>query len=141
MIKIKDKKSFKVNNTANIKKYLNFNFSFITHDPDIINDDDVIKLFERMKFLSSEPYANMVFRYGKDKSKWFEKLSVDTISKDIPENFKEIFPSDTYSQYYVMRVYPSGKPKGSANPRIIGMMKDNTFYDFYLDWEGKLYDH
>lgn len=141
MIKIKDKNSFKVNNTANIKKYLNFNFSFITHDPDIINDDDVVNLVERMKFLSSEPYDMMVFKHGKDKTKWFEKLPVDIIRKEVPDKFKEIFPTDTYTQYSVMRVYPKGKPKGSANPRIIGMIKDTTFYIFYLDWEGILYKH
>lgn len=141
MIKIKDKKSFKVSSTTNIKKYLNFNFSFITHDPKIINKEDVINFFERMKFLSSEPYDMMVFKIGNDKTKWFEKLPVNNINKEIPNSFKEIFPSDTYSQYSVMRVYPKGKPKGTANPRIIGMIKDTTFYVFYLDWEGSLYNH
>lgn len=141
MIKIKDKKSLIVNSSDSIKKYLNFNFSFITHDPNIINNEDVVKLFERFKFLSSEPYAMMVFKNGRDKSKWFENLPIDSIPKEIPYKFKEIFPSDTYSQYSVMRIYPSGRPKGSANPRVIGMLKDATFYVFYLDWEGKLYNH
>ena len=53
----------------------------------------------------------------------------------------EIFPSQTNEKYDVLRIYPKGTPKGTANPRIIGMVKHSVFYVLFLDWDGKLYEH
>lgn len=141
-IKINDSaKDFKPCSLCNPKKYIKFNFSFISYESKNVNNNDIIKFYERMRELSLETFDMMIFKFGRDKSKWFETLPLNTIRKDIPEKFKEIFPSNTYTMYYVMRVYPSGIPNGSANPRIIGMLKDTIFYIFYLDWDGKLYKH
>lgn len=40
-----------------------------------------------------------------------------------------------------MRFYPARKARGSANFRIIGMIKHNIFYVFFLDWKEILYNH
>ena len=83
----------------------------------------------------------MIYEYGRDKQKWFEKVSINSIRKRIPSDFRELFPSETNEKYDVLRVYPSGVPNGTANPRIIGMIKHSVFYIFFLDWDGKLYNH
>lgn len=55
--------------------------------------------------------------------------------------FQRVFPSETNEKYAVMRVFPAGTPNGTANPRIIGMIRNTIFYIFFLDWEGTLYEH
>lgn len=126
---------------CNPKKYLKFNFSFICYESSKRKEQDIIKLWERMQWLSSKTFPEMVFEYGKDKNKWFEKIPFNQIKKDIPSKFREIFPTETNEEYSVMRVYTAGTPHGTANPRIIGMIKHTVFYIFYLDWDGKLYKH
>lgn len=129
-------------NNCNPKKYLTFNFSYINFEkPSQAKPQDIIKLWERMKWMSSDTIFNMVHKFGSDKSKWFESFQIKELRKQIPEKFREDFPTETNEKYSVMRVYPSGVPAGSANPRIIGMLKYNIFYVFFLDWEGKLYSH
>ena len=127
---------------CNPNKYLTFNFSYISHEkPKEPRNVDIIKLWERMRWMSSRPFNEMIFEYGKDKLKWFEALDIKQFRKNIPEEFRSDFPSETNEKFYVMRVYSAGSSKGTANPRIIGMLKRNIFYIFFLDWEGKLYDH
>ena len=91
--------------------------------------------------MSKSPFEEMMFTYKGDKNKWFETIPLNEIRKDIPKEFRDIFPSETNEKYYVFRVYPAGIPNGTANPRIIGMIKHSVFYIFYLDWKGKLYNH
>lgn len=129
-------------NNCNPKKYLAFNFSYISHEkPNKPIKQDVIKLWERMRWMSSETIYDMVYSYGTDKSKWFESIPINQIKKSVPDKFREDFPTETNEKYSVMRVYPAGVPAGSANPRIIGMLKHNIFYVFFLDWKGELYNH
>ena len=126
---------------CNPKKYLKFCFSFISYENDCSNEADKIKFFERLLWLSKSPFEEMMFTYKGDKNKWFETIPLNEIRKDIPKEFRDIFPSETNEKYYVFRVYPAGIPNGTANPRIIGMIKHSVFYIFYLDWKGKLYNH
>lgn len=142
-IKILDSNSqVKYCNNCNPKKYLTFNFSYISREKNVKPlNQDIIKLWERIRWMSSETIYNMVHNYGTDKSKWFESIPINQIRRNIPDKFREDFPTETNEKYSVMRVYPSGVPKGSANPRIIGMLKHNIFYIFFLDWKGELYNH
>ena len=94
-----------------------------------------------MRWISSETIFDMSHIYKTDKLRWFEQIPVNQIDKQIPVKFREDFPTETNEKYSVMRVYPAGTPPGSANPRIIGMLKHNIFYVFFLDWKGELYDH
>ena len=59
----KDKhQKIKINNdkkectNCNPKKYLKFNFSFLTYESECSNQQDIIKFYERMKYCCSEPY-------------------------------------------------------------------------------------
>lgn len=143
-------KKFKITDSANDfkpcilcnpKKYLKFSFSFISYESSSPKEQDLIKMWERMRFLSQDTYTNMIFTYRGDKQRWFETIGLNQIKKSVPSKFREIFPSETNEEYSVLRVYPSGVPNGSANPRIIGMIKHSIFYIFFLDWDGKLYKH
>lgn len=126
---------------CNPKKYLKFCFSFLTYETDCPNEKDKVKLLERLQWLSKEPFNEMMFKFGKDKDKWFEFLPFNSVRKEIPQSFRDNFPSETNETYSVFRVYPYGSPNGTANPRIIGMIKHSVFYIFFLDWKGELYKH
>lgn len=126
---------------CNPKKYLKFCFSFLSYESECSNEFDKIKLLERMRWLSQSPITEMTFKFGRDKDKWFETLPFNEIKKEIPREFRENFPSETNEGYDVFRVYPAGTPNGTANPRIIGMIKHSIFYVFFLDWKGELYNH
>ncbi len=126
---------------CNPQKYLKFSLAYISYESGEAKNQDVSKLWQRMRWLSREPYQNMIYEHGKDKKLWFETLPLTEISKEVPKEFREIFPSITNEKYSVMRVYPSGTPNGTANPRIIGIIRNTIFYIFYLDWDGKLYNH
>ena len=122
-------------------KYLKFCFSFLSYENNCSNDKDKIKFLERLEWLSKEPINEMMYKFGKDKDKWFEQLPFNKIRKGVPQEFRNNFPSETNEGYSVFRVYPSGSPNGTANPRIIGMIKHSVFYVFFLDWKGELYKH
>mgnify|MGYP001862897806 CR=1 FL=1 len=126
---------------CNPKKYLKFNFSFINYESSNKKDQDVLKCWERLRWLSSKTFPEMIFEFGRNKDKWFEKIPFNQIKKEIPSKFREIFPTETNEEYWVIRVYPAGTPAGTANPRIIGIVRNTIFYIFYLDWDGKLYSH
>lgn len=143
-------KKYKVNDSAKItmpcilcnpKKYLKFSFAFINYESYNPKNQDIVKLYERIRWLSQEPYEEMIYKFGKDKDKFFEKIPIKQIKKQVPLEFRKYFPTETNEVYHIMRVYPCGAEKGTANPRIIGMIKHTIFYIFFLDWEGKLYDH
>lgn len=127
---------------CNPKKYLTFNFSYISYESSRgPAHQDIVKLWERMKWMSSDTVYAMVHNYGSDKARWFEDINITQIRKSVPSKFRDDFPTETNEKYSVMRVYSAGTPSGTANPRIIGMIKHTTFYVFFLDWEGKLYNH
>lgn len=126
---------------CNPKRYLKFSFAYISYESSNPKEQDIIKMWERMKWMSQDTFTNMIYEYGQDKSKWFENIEIKQINKQIPSDFREVFPTETNEYYSVMRVYPAGTPNGTANPRIIGMIKHTVFYIFYLDWDGKLYSH
>lgn len=132
----------KICTSCNPKKFLKFNFSFLKEygQP---RQEDILKLFERLQFLSSEMYNVMVFKYQGDKKNFIEDIPVNKIDikKEIPSEFRDSYPAKTNEKYSIFRVYPAGKPKSSANPRIIGMIKNTIFYIFYIDWDGDLYSH
>ena len=126
---------------CNPKIYLKFSFAFVSYESSKPKERDLIKMWERMRYLSRDTYTNLLFEHQGDKSNWFENIPIKQINKQIPQKFRELFPSETNEKYSVMRVYPSGTPNGTANPRIIGMIKHTVFYIFFLDWDGKLYKH
>ena len=126
---------------CNPKRYLKFSFAYISYESSKPKDQDIIKLWERMKWMSRDTYQIMLYTYNADKARWFETIPLSQIKKQVPSSFREVFPSETNECYYVMRLYPAGVPNGSANPRIIGMLKHTVFYIFFLDWDGKLYSH
>ncbi len=125
---------------CNPKKFLKFNFSF-TREISIPAHKDVKGLLEKIKFLSGEEYLKMVFKYRGNKQNFIEKIPLNIIKKDIPQGFRETYPPETNEKYDVFRIYSAGTPNGTANPRVIGMIKNTIFYIFYIDWEGKLYPH
>ncbi len=127
---------------CNPKKYLTFNFSYITYEnPKTPLSEDVVNFFERMRSLSNDTFYNNMYKYQGNKANWFENININQIKKDIPTEFRKDFPTETNEKYSVLRIYPAGRPNGSANPRIIGMIKHNIFYVFFLDWKGELYKH
>ncbi len=141
-IKVNDSSSaLKPCTLCNPRKYLKFSFAYISYESYSPKEQDIIKMWERMRWMSAEPFVNMVFKYGKDKSKWFENIPLSKIKKNVPSKFREEFCSVTNETYAVMRVFPSGTPNGTSNPRIIGMIKNTIFYIFFLDWKGELYNH
>ena len=146
---MKNDKQIKINDPAsnnkkcincNPQQYLKFCFSFAKEFSEPKREDKE-HLLDRLVWLSQDKYYDMLMKYRADKSKWFETINIDQIKKDVPRDFREIFPSETNEKYQVLRIYPSGTPKGSANPRVIGMIKHCIFYIFYIDWDGKLYSH
>lgn len=145
--KTKDKSTIKIQenvtkycNYCNPKQYLKFNFSFCKENGEPAKND-ISKLFERIKFLSKERYRMMVINYQGDKKKFIEDIRTNKINLNIPNGFRQIYPTETNEKYSIFRVYPAGKPNGTANPRIIGMIKNTIFYVFYIDWKGDMYSH
>lgn len=141
--KIKIKNNVKKECTlCNPQKYLKFNFSFATEygEP---TSNDICQFFEKLKFLSSEMYSIMIYKYSGNKSSFIEEISTKQldIKKQIPTGFRDIFPVETNEKYAIFRLYSAGKPSGSGNSRIIGMIKNTIFYIFYIDWKGTLYKH
>lgn len=132
----------KICTSCNPRKFLKFNFSFLTEygQP---SQEDVYQLFKRMQFLSSEMYKVMLFKYQGNKKTFIEEVPINKIDirKEIPSNFRDSYPAETNEKYSIFRIYPAGTPKGSANPRIIGMIKNTIFYIFFIDWAGDLYNH
>lgn len=143
-LKIRREESIRYCNNCNPKKYLKFNFSFLSENGDSATKD-AITLVERLTFLSEEPYLQMMYKYQGDKKKFIEDIPVTKIhikgNKGIPPKFREIYPTETNEKYSIFRIYPAGKPNGTANPRIIGMIKNTIFYVFYIDWKGNMYSH
>lgn len=142
-IKLKNKSNVKIKecNLCNPTKYLKIDFSFISHESNSVKNEDIINAWNRLRFISSKPYYVMQIEFSGNKGTFFEAIPTNLIKKDIPTKFRDFFPSETNEVFNVLRVYPSGRPSGSANPRIIGMIKHHVFYIFYLDWDGKLYKH
>lgn len=132
----------KICTSCNPKKFLKFNFSFLK-EYGKSKQEDVIQLFERFQLLSSDMYSVMIYKYQGNKKSFIEDIPVNKldIKKEIPKDFRDIYPAETNEKYSIFRVYPSGKPSGTANPRVIGMIKNTIFYIFYIDWDGSLYKH
>lgn len=131
---------FKICNNCNPKKYLKFNF---TYCKEIGNPamDDAYSLITRMQFLSNELYTVMIYKFQGNKKTFIEDISVDKINISIPSKFRDDFPIQTNEKISIFRIYPAGKPNGTANPRVIGMIRQTIFYVFYIDWKGIMYSH
>lgn len=127
-------------NNCNPKKYLKFNFSFC-RDIGEGTINDYKQLIERIKFLSSDIYSIMIIKYQGKKAQFIEQIPLKEVRKDVPQEFRNIFPAETNEKYDVFRLYPSGTSKGSGNTRIVGMIKNTIFYVLFIDWTGKLYKH
>lgn len=131
---------FKICNNCNPKRYLKFNFTYCKEKGKPAQEDSY-NLIKRMQFLSSELYNILLYKYSGNKKTFIEEISIDKINIKIPEKFREENPIQTNEKISIFRIFPSGKPKGTANPRIIGMIKNTIFYVFYIDWTGDLYKH
>ena len=125
---------------CNMMKYMTFNFSFAKEIGQPAQKD-LRALLDKMSFLSKEQYSIMLYRYINRKQQFIEKIDVNQINKTIPDEFKTLFFPEISSKFDVFRIYSAGTPKGTVNPRVIGMLKKTVFYVFYIDWQGKIYDH
>ena len=130
---------------CNPKKFLKFNFSF-AKDYGTPTNEDILHFFERIKKFSSKPYEILIYENQGNKKQFLEEIKCSEMKwkkgeKQIPTEFREFFPSETNEKFAIFRVYPAGKPNGTANPRIIGMIKHTIFYIFYFDWNGEIYEH
>ncbi len=132
----------KICNYCNPQKFLKFNFTFAKENGNP-SSKDAIKLLERLQFLSSKMYAVMIIEYQGDKKNFIEEIPIKKLNLKggIPREFRDIHPAETNEKYAIFRLYPAGSPPGTANPRIIGMIKNTIFYIFYIDWKGTLYKH
>lgn len=143
--KIKVNSGIKECSNCNPKRYLKFNFSFLNYEGECTNPQDIVKFYERMKYCCSEPYFVLQVKHQGDKKIFFESVPVKHMSwkkkKEIPDEFRNFFPVETNEKFDILRVYPAGTPNGTANPRIIGMIKNTIFYIFFIDWKGELYNH
>ena len=140
--KISNKTSPKICTFCNPQKFLKFNFSFVKENG-APSPEDAIQLLDRLQFLSSEMYKVMIIKYQGNKRNFIEEIPVKDLKLKggIPQKFREIYPTETNEKYSIFRIYPAGTPSGTANPRIIGMIKNTIFYVFYIDWIGNLYKH
>ena len=137
--KIRDN-NFKICNNCNPKKYLKFNFSFCKEIGEPAQKDTYF-LLKRLLFLSEELYTVMIYKYQGNKKTFIEDIATNKIKINIPDKFRENNPIETNEKFSIFRIYSSGVPKGTANPRIIGMIKNTIFYIFYIDWKGTMYEH
>ena len=89
-------KKIKIKDSANINKlctecnpiqYLKFCFSFATDISKPKNEDEK-NMFQRLRWLSQEKYYDMIMKFGKDKSLWFEPIELNKIRKDVPADFR-----------------------------------------------------
>lgn len=131
---------FKICDNCNPKKYLIFNFAFCKEVGEPAQKDSYA-LFKKIIFLSSELYKSMIYKYQGNKKIFLEDIATNKIKIKIPDNFRENNPVETNEKFSIFRLYSAGVPKGSANPRVIGMIRNTIFYVFYIDWQGKMYDH
>lgn len=125
---------------CNPKKHLKFNFTFMKENGSPAQQDG-IKLVNRLKEISSDIYEIMLYQYQGNKKSFIENIPIALLNKQIPTGFRDLYPPQTNEQFAVFRIYPAGVPSGSANPRVIGMIKNTIFYIFFIDWKGNLYKH
>ena len=126
--------NFEICNNCNPKKYLKFNFTFCKENGTPAKED-AYNLMKRLKFLSEELYTVMIYKYQGNKKKFIEDIStIKMKSVKIPDGFREDNPVKTNEKINIFRIYPAGTPNGTANPRVIGMIKNTIFYVFYIDW-------
>ena len=96
---------------------------------------------EIIPIMSNNSYE-MDTKFGKAKD-FIEEIPVKKLKLrgSIPQGFRDIHPAETNEKYAIFRLYPAGTPNGTANPRVIGMIKNTIFYIFILDWKGDSYKH
>ena len=125
---------------CNPKKHLKFNFTFTKENGEPANSDSY-SFYKKLKFLSEDQYSIMKYKFQGNKTNFIEQIPINMINKQIPNEFRELYPAQTNEKYDVFRIYSAGTPPGTANPRIIGMIKNTIFYIFFIDWKGNLYSH
>lgn len=125
---------------CNPKKHLKFNFTFAKENGKPASSDSY-NFLQKMQFLCSEQYLIMKYKYAGNKASFIEQIPTNIVNKQIPNEFRELYPAQTNEKYDVFRIYSAGTPSGSANPRIIGMIRNTIFYVFFIDWKGDLYSH
>lgn len=138
--KIKKTNEIKICSKCNPQRYLKFNFTYCKENGEP-SQKDSYNLIERMLFLFSDLYYIMIYKYQGNKKTFIEEISIEKISIKIPSKFRDENPVKTNEKISIFRIYPAGSPSGSANPRVIGMIKNTIFYIFYIDWKGNLYNH
>lgn len=135
--KIKKSKLQKTCNNCYSPQYLKFNFSYLD-ELDDINSEYKLQLLDRIVFLSSSNYIN-ILQYDKKKGIEFEDIDKIQLRKQIPAKFKERFHMGKYNnKIAIVRLYPNNNP---IMGRIIGVVINNIFYIMFVDINGKLYNH
>ena len=114
-------------------QYLKFNFTYIVHDENL-EDRYIVDLFNRMRFLSSVPFTQML-NYNKRIGFEFELID---IKKQIPQKFVDRFGKKADEKYAIFRIYSNNQP---VVARVIGIIIEKVMYTFFIDIGGNLYKH
>ena len=121
-------------------KILKFNFTYCSQVGEQAKEDSY-SVLNRLIFLSSDLYKMMLYKYQGNKKTFIEDISIDKININVPKKFRDENHVQTNEKIKIFRIYPAGRPNGSANPRVIGMIRNTIFYVFYIDWKGIMYNH
>lgn len=141
MPKIKRQKSDKIARPCTNcfePRYLKFNYTYVKFKEKKVEERYQAQILRRMIELSSETYMVISSRA---KECGFERESKSKlgIKSQIPKEFLERFPDDARKEKLdIIRLYKNNNP---ILGRIIGIIRNNIFYVFYIDIGGKLYSH
>ena len=120
--------------------YLKFNFSYMHQDCFEITAQQSANLTQTILGLSNRPWLQIM---SEGKATGFESIPLKSFSKikmtepvGIDSDYKfEIFDRKLSNKRDVFRI------KNTQTGRMIGKIYRTTFYVFYLDFEGKAYNH
>lgn len=120
--------------------YLKFNFSYMNSNCFILNEEQSIRLVKTIFYLSNRPYLQIA---NERKATGFETIPLKDFDKKnmgMPREVDSsaVFESDDRKLSHKRDIFRIQETKTG---RMIGRIYRNIFYVFYLDFEGKAYDH
>ncbi len=137
MAKQKESLKEKITSYTYEQIYIKFNFTYICYEKDF-SDEYISQFYKRIKELSSEPYM-VVANWPKNRGFEREDKKRLGITKEVPQNFSERFPTKAYGdKLTIIRLFPNNNP---IVARIIGVFIDKIFYILFIDIGGNLYSH